>query len=614
MRGETRHRVLVVEDSATQAAAITALLRSNDFDVTAVRSGEEALERIGGGYDVVLTDIVMPGISGYEVCSRLNSDPSFPKVPVVLMTGLGDPRDIIRGLECGAASYITKPYDPEYLVARLRHVIANRQIRQSRPTTDGVGVMFMGEAHHVSADRETILDLCLSSYEELVRTTQAVQSAERRARFVADASRVLASSLDYETTLQSIARLAVPELADICVVDTLAADGTVQRVAVVPDDPSHAAIIERIHERYPPEADGDHPVARAMRTGQSVLDAALEERRKEEITTYRNDDHHDLLRALGFRSYMVVPLVARERVLGAVSFISSDSGRQYRRDDLIVAEDLARRAAMAIDNARLVDDLQRSRTALEAERVEAERARIEAERANQSKSEFLAMMSHELRTPLNAISGYAQLLRDGVNGPVTDEQRRSLVRIERNGAHLLSLINDVLNFAKLEAGRIELQLDAVPVDETLAGVEALIRPQVEAKGLRYVYESGPADVAACADYEKLLQIVLNLLTNAVKFTEPGGSVLLSWGKAGEDVLISVADTGVGIAADRLASVFEPFVQVAERYRRENEGVGLGLAISRDLARAMGGELQAVSEPGRGSTFTLSVPLWRADRE
>ncbi len=611
MRGERRYRVLVAEDSATQAAALTDLLRSHGFDVTAVRSGEEAIERIEqNGYDVVLTDIVMPGISGYEVCSRLNRDPRLPDVPVVLMTGLGDPRDIIRGLECGAASYITKPYDPGYLVSRLRQVIANREIRRDRQSTEGVEVMFMGETHHVSADRETILDLCLSSYEELVRTTQVVQTAERRARFVAEASRVLASSLDYETTLQSIARLAVPELSDICIVDALASDGTVQRVAVVPDDPSHAGIIERIHERHPPDLAGDHPVARAMRTGHGILQSGLEER--DESPSSGGTDHHDLLRALGFRSYMIVPLVARERVLGAVSFMSADSGRQYRRDDLLVAEDLSRRAAMAIDNARLVDDLQRSRTALEAERAEAERAREEAESANQSKSEFLAMMSHELRTPLNAISGYAQLLLDGVSGPVSEEQRRSLTRIERNGAHLLSLINDVLNFAKLEAGRVELELGPVRVDETLAGVEALIRPLVETKQLRYVYRTGSADVAVRADQEKMLQIVLNLLTNAVKFTEPTGHVLLSWEPAGEDVLISVADTGVGIAPERLSSVFEPFVQVAERYRRQNEGVGLGLAISRDLARAMDGELEAVSEPGRGSTFTLRLPRWTAE--
>jgi signal transduction histidine kinase/DNA-binding response OmpR family regulator len=597
-------RILVVEDSPTQCAALEALLQRHAFDVVATHSGEEALALLEErSFDLVLSDIIMPGISGYEVCARIRATPGLREVPVVLMTGLSDPRDIIRGLECGAANYITKPFDPDYLVARLRHVLANRELRKRSRDGAGVEVLFMSETFHVSADRETILDLCLSSYEELVRTNQAVRTAEHRSRFLAEASQVLASMLDYERAFQSLAALAVPELADLCIVDELAADGEVRRAAVVHEEPAHAGMIERLRHGPPFTVDGGHPAACAMRERRSLV---VTRPQGEQSAPGNDEGFHDLVHGLGFRSCMIVPLAARDRVLGAVTFIAMQSGREYRAEDLLVAEDLARRAAMTIDNARLVDDLHRSRAAVEVQRAEAERAREEAELANRSKSEFLAMMSHELRTPLNAISGYAQLLREGVSGPVNENQQQNLQRIERNGAHLLSLINDVLNFAKLEAGRIELRLTDVPVDEVLSGVEALIRPQLQAKGLRYEYFSGSPDVTVHADQEKLLQIVLNLLTNSLKFTEAGGLIRLRW-QANSEICIYVDDTGVGIAPEKLASVFEPFVQVAERYRRDNEGVGLGLAISRDLARSMGGELSAESEPGRGSSFLLRLP-------
>jgi PAS domain S-box-containing protein len=259
------------------------------------------------------------------------------------------------------------------------------------------------------------------------------------------------------------------------------------------------------------------------------------------------------------------------------------------------------------------DVTERRESEAERERLlaEAERARAAAEAANRAKSEFLATMSHELRTPLNAIAGYADLMEMGVHGPLTDPQREALGRIQRSGRRLLSLINEVLNYARIEAGAVSYAARAVRVAEAVAEAEALVAPQLRGKGLGYAWAGCDPALAVCADPDKLQQILLNLLSNAVKFTEPrdgrAGRVEAGCDVSGDRVHVRVRDTGIGIPADKLEAIFDPFVQVQSGLTRRHEGTGLGLAISRDLARGMGGDLAAESAPGEGSTFTLTLP-------
>jgi PAS domain S-box-containing protein len=243
---------------------------------------------------------------------------------------------------------------------------------------------------------------------------------------------------------------------------------------------------------------------------------------------------------------------------------------------------------------------------LEAERV----ARGEAEAANRAKSDFLAVMSHELRTPLNAITGYTDLLEMGIYGPVTDPQRGALERIQASQQHLLGLINEVLNYAKLESGSVQYDLAEVRVAEALATVGALVEPQARARNLALEVGESPPDLTVRADREKLRQILVNLLGNAVKFTDPGGRIEVASERAADGVRFVVRDSGIGIEPDKLESIFEPFVQVRADLTRTAAGTGLGLAISRDLARGMGGDLVAGSVPGKGSTFTLTLPVAR----
>ena len=296
--------------------------------------------------------------------------------------------------------------------------------------------------------------------------------------------------------------------------------------------------------------------------------------------------------ALGVASAAFVPLVAAGETVGVISF-AFETERVFTEEDRGFLLALGRQAALAMERARL----------FEAEHE----ARAEAERANSAKSEFLAVMSHELRTPLNAIGGYIELIDMGIRGPVTAQQREDLGRVQASQRHLLGLINEVLNYAKLETGTVHYEIEAVRISNVLEGAEALVAPQAQAKSLDLVVSPCPADITARTDIEKVRQILVNLLSNAVKFTDRGGRIELSCTSSDDSVNIVVADSGVGIPQDQLGRIFDPFVQVRSDLTRTAEGTGLGLAISRDLARAMGGDLTAESRPGEGSVFTLTLP-------
>ena len=320
--------------------------------------------------------------------------------------------------------------------------------------------------------------------------------------------------------------------------------------------------------------------------------------------------------------FLGVPLVVQGRVIGLLAVMRKASADISDDDEWLLsalADQMAaplenaqlaakiQHAALLVENARLYESERAARREAEAARAEAERRRREAEEANRAKSDFIANMSHELRTPLNAIAGYVELMEMGLRGSVTEAQRDDLRRIHQNSRLLLALINDVLNFAKLESGHVEFELSHVPVNELLAAMEGLVMPQLIARSFKYEYVPVDPSLTAYADREKTQQIVLNLLANAIKYTASAGVIQLSASDAGEFVHVNVRDSGRGIPAGKLERIFEPFVRIDTGYSRPTEGTGLGLAISRDLARAMRGDLTVESVLGNGSTFTLKLP-------
>ena len=420
----------------------------------------------------------------------------------------------------------------------------------------------------------------------------ATNITDRRQReqansLLAEAGRVLAEALDYRITLNTVAHLAVPALADWCSVLVKTPDGALETLAVAHVDAAREQAAREMVARFPNAPETPTGASRVVSTGTAEVYTAIPDEML--ATVARDATHLALLRELGMRSAMIVPMRAHGRTLGAISLIAAESGRQFTERDLPIAEELARRSALAIENAELFEA---------------------AAAANRTKSEFLASISHELRTPLNAILGYTQLLSDGFTGPVTEAQQHQLKRVRASANHLLGLIDEVLSFTQLEAGRAQVMLAAIDVPGVLEDAMSLVRPLAGARDLALELMLPPAPdgepLRIVTDELKLRQILVNLLGNAVKFTDHG-SITLAARLDGDDVVFTVRDTGIGIPLEHQERVFEPFWQVEQAASRRVGGTGLGLSVTRRLAHLLGGDVTVRSEVGVGTTFDVRLP-------
>jgi PAS domain S-box-containing protein len=426
-------------------------------------------------------------------------------------------------------------------------------------------------------------------YDEQRRLRGEAQAAERRAVFLAEATTLLSSSLDYEKTLEAVAHAAVPWVADWCGVDILGEDGGVRRLAVAHVDPAKVEWARELSERYPYDPEAPRGIPEVLRTGRSELYAEIPDELL--VASATDEEHLRIMRELGFNSAMVVPLSAHGRTFGAITFVTAESGRRYGTEDLAFAEDLARRAALAVENARLYG---------------------QAQEANRIKDEFLATLSHELRTPLTAILGWASMLAAGSLD--ANEAARAVAAIERNARAQRQIVEDVLDVSRVITGKLRLEMRPVELRALAQDAVESVRPAAEAKGVYLSTLLAPDAGEVTADPDRLQQVMWNLLTNAVKFTPAGGRVEVELRREGARTALRVSDTGEGIAPEFLPHVFDRFRQADMGTTRQHGGLGLGLAIVRHLVELHGGEVRAESAGrGRGSTFTLRLPHAPATR-
>ncbi|HEY0488746.1 MAG TPA: response regulator [Telluria sp.] len=434
--------ILIVEDSPTQAERLRRLLQAKSYRARVAANGKLALEAIRERKpDLVLTDIIMPEMNGYDLCRAIKTDHELQDIPVILVTALNDAKDIIRGIECGADNFVRKPYAEDYLLGRISQMLANQALRRDVNMEVGVALYLGEQKHFINAGRQQILDLLISTYEQAVQVNGELQSRERQ-------------------VIELNMRLA-----------------------------HHASELE-------------------------------------------------------------------------------NTNREIAHKNLELAE------------------------------------------ASRMKSAFIANMSHELRTPLNAIIGFTGALLMKLAGPLTTDQDKQLNTIRTSARHLLSLINDILDVAKIESGKVTVATERVHCQNLLNETADSLRPMAAQKGLELTLDLPSEPVIIASDRRALTQVVINLVNNAIKFTEQGSvrvSLSQRESEAGPLTEFAVQDSGTGIRAEDQSRLFQAFSQIDSTSTRNVEGAGLGLYLCQNLASLLGGELTLASEFGQGSRFTLSLP-------
>jgi K+-sensing histidine kinase KdpD len=410
------------------------------------------------------------------------------------------------------------------------------------------------------------------------------EAAQRRLAFVADASALLASSLDYETTLANVARLTVPHLTDLCVVDVVDESGTIRRVEAVHADPNKAELARSLRNYPPDPTNPKHPITRALISGRSEYLPNLPDSLLEEMA--RDPEHRALLHELRLRRLLVLPLVAHGRTLGAISFEATAEGRVYGPEDITLAEDLARRAALAVDNARLYH---------------------EAQQAIRVRDDFLAATSHELRTPLSHIKGFVSTLRQS-DVQWSDETRDDfLAEIERETDRLAKMIGDLLDMSRIESGGLDASERTLtrPSDVVTGGLDR-VRGLLECRTVEVdVSEALPA---LPVDVSQMERVIANLVENAAKYSVSHGLIRIAGASVNGSVELRVEDEGPGVPEEHLEQIFDKFFRIPNAARFGIPGTGLGLSICRAIVQAHGGHIWAENTPTGGACFVVRLPI------
>lgn len=559
-------RILIVEDDPVSRSLLKNIFHNEGYQVEEAADGIKGLEKaIADPPDLICLDIILPGLSGYEVCRSVKQDKNGANIPILMITSLTKREDIVKGLKSGATDYITKPFSPVEVLARVK----------------------------VNLDHRFAVK----------------QLLERSGRFelACDVLETTTSSLELKQVLYHLVSKTA-EFLDCERCSIISVEGNwgdegdipVGRLLVSHDDPNVPELkIDLI--KYP-------EILKSFRTGEvviveDVLNDPLMEEVKEKILD------------LPFRSVMALPLAFRGEILGAMLLRATRADTGFSEEEIIMARIIAGASTNALRNAALYERLTRKNEALERMNEELSIANHELENLSQAKSDFVSMVSHELRTPLTSIIGFSELLAEAHIGELTDEQDEYIRQILRKGKDLLALINDLLDAGRLETGKLAMRYQEVKLENALLAVRSSTRHVTES--LPIINTHIPADLPTFeGDADKITQILTNLVTNALKFSPSGSPVDIIASKIrgrresdrGDLIQISVKDRGIGIREEDRQRIFDQFVQVQQGSSRSFQGAGLGLYICRSFVELHGGKIWVESTLGEGSTFHFTIPI------
>jgi len=560
-----KKRVIVVDDSPTQLEMLKYILENEGFDVTSFNNGPEALLALNKQVpDLIVTDVIMPVMDGYELCRRVKSTPALSGIPVILLTFLSGPEDVIMALQCGASTFVTKPCDAVSLANTINYLFANRELAPRLTGDHELEVLLHGRKFTLSPGNSQMLNFLISTYETAVEQghklaqshTELQELNDQLEQKIEERTRELIDAKERFKTIFNEAPLGI---------------------ALIDSQTGHVYEVNRMFAKI---------AGRTLEQMANIDWISI---------THPDDVHKDLDNMALLNAGKIQGFQMEKRYLhldGTAVWINMTIAPLKIEDKT------------HLRHLCMIEDITERKQA-----EEMERSRKIAEAANRVKSNFLANMSHELRTPLNSINGFSEVLYDETFGPLNEKQKQYVNNILNSGKYLLSLINQILDTAKIEAGKMTLALSNLPMKSLLNDLTMLVADMVSKKRIEMILEMAEDLPDIEADELKVKEIIYNLLSNAVKFTPEGGKIGIRAKKAGSEIEIVVWDTGVGIASENMGKIFEGFFRVDTPYSRLTEGTGLGLPLSRKLVELHGGKLSLASEGlNKGTSVRFTMPI------